>query len=547
MRWSILPYEVGHSGSPPTRAGRDLRLVRGGASCRLGPGGPTHPKPRGPRDRARAAVPPPGPVVPVIGPVVPVKGSVRWSPLKELINKFLLEGEASRPPTTGLALTWVISLGGDIYRVGARQGATPPSTPIHEVDSGQGSSGPETYIYTSSRGPSPCHHPGLEVPVIGAQAGSTTRDTGACGHPASQVVGARPPRRAAAPPLLPDSLPSAAPPIHPSFVANWRMLGAYWDRRPEPPRAPPPEGKRPHPQGRTPWSPLPIGTHAHDEIPLAHRASRQRPIKAPGQGPGRLACRAMLGWTAWWPRSMQRRPLSGYRHTAASLRHWRLDASPPRPHAHVPRAVAPAMPSDPPHRPHPHPHRPSRTTPIQTHRPSRDSDRARKRSAVPTRFSGAHKRTQSGPPPAGRPAKSSAPLPCCQLARTGAAPPRGPGSTTPPSHSEARAGPPATRPSPPLPSNAANWQRAGHIGIAPPGTYPGTSKAAAPTTPPPSYPGPRSPGHGPRDIAADRLPPRPSVSPSAAKAHARSIQSTGEGSWTSRAGPRAPEMPVAAP
>lgn len=33
----------------------------------------------------------------------------------------------------------------------------------------------------------------------------------------------------------------------------------------------------------------------------------------------------------------------------------------------------------------------------------------------------------------GQPAKSSAPLPRCQLARTGAAPPRGPGSTTPPS------------------------------------------------------------------------------------------------------------------
>lgn len=58
VRWSILPYEVGHSGSPPTRAGRDLQLVSGGASCWLEPGGPTHPKPRGPRDRARAAVPP---------------------------------------------------------------------------------------------------------------------------------------------------------------------------------------------------------------------------------------------------------------------------------------------------------------------------------------------------------------------------------------------------------------------------------------------------------------------------------------------------------
>ena len=58
VRWSILPYEVGHSGSPPTRAGRDLWLVRGGASCWLEPGGPTHPKPRGPRYRARAPVPP---------------------------------------------------------------------------------------------------------------------------------------------------------------------------------------------------------------------------------------------------------------------------------------------------------------------------------------------------------------------------------------------------------------------------------------------------------------------------------------------------------
>ena len=133
-------------------------------------------------------------------------------------------------------------------------------------------------------------------------------------------------------------------------------------------------------------------------------------------------------------------------------------------------------------------HRPSRTTPIQTHRPSLASNRARKRSAVPTRFSGAHKCTHSGPPPASQP-KSSAPLPCCQLARTGAAPPRGPGSTTP--HPNWRLGtglghpvpgtttPQATRgpgwatrhrPSPPLPSNAANWQRAGHIEIAPPAT-----------------------------------------------------------------------------
>lgn len=61
-------------------------------------------------------------------------------------------------PTARLALTWVISSGGDIYRVGARQGATPPSMPVHEVESGQGSSGPETcthIIYTSQSRPPP--------------------------------------------------------------------------------------------------------------------------------------------------------------------------------------------------------------------------------------------------------------------------------------------------------------------------------------------------------------------------------------------------------
>src|SRR5699024_468775 len=76
---------------------------------------------------------------------------------------------ARRPPTTRLALTWVISLGGDIYRVGARQGATPPSTPVHEVDPG------DTHIYSQSRPLS------LPPPPPG--------DTVACGRPTSQVVG----------------------------------------------------------------------------------------------------------------------------------------------------------------------------------------------------------------------------------------------------------------------------------------------------------------------------------------------------------------------
>ena len=68
---------------------------------------------------------------------------------------------ARGPPTTRLALTSVTSLGGgDLYRAGgARQGATPPSTPDHE--------GRYTYIhvyiYIQSRGPSPCHHPAGQV------------------------------------------------------------------------------------------------------------------------------------------------------------------------------------------------------------------------------------------------------------------------------------------------------------------------------------------------------------------------------------------------
>lgn len=207
-------------------------------------------------------------------------------------------------------------MGGDIYRVGARQGATPPSTPVHEVDPG------DTHIYIQSRPLS------LPPPPPG--------DTVACGRPTSQVVGTlaraacsrassspagprRPCRHPWAPspiaaqrlhpfpsPFPPDPLPSAAPPIHPSFAANWRMLRAYRDRRPGPPPRPSPytrgglplRASVPTPRAGRPGPRSPTGTHAHDEIPLAHRASRQRPIKAPGQGPGVIGvpCHAMPCW-----------------------------------------------------------------------------------------------------------------------------------------------------------------------------------------------------------------------------------------------------------
>lgn len=267
---------------------------------------------------------PPGPVVPVIwlgrpssplGPVVPVKGSVCWPPVRSpgqgRAPRSVAWG-ARRPPTTRLALTWVISLGGGIYRVGARRGATPPSTPVHEVDCGQGSSGPETYIYIYIRpvaAPLPATTQGSRSPATPSPAGTQTQPARSLAPSWSKAFGA--PDGTPPSPFLPDSLPFAAPPICSSFAANWRMLGAYRDRRPEP-LPPTPGGERPGP-----WSPLPIGTHAHDEI------------DPPGPPRFPPACHAMLdGRTARWPRSMQRRPLSGYRHTATSLRHHAHDGAP---------------------------------------------------------------------------------------------------------------------------------------------------------------------------------------------------------------------------
>src|SRR5699024_9369762 len=80
------------------------------------------------------------------------------------------------------------------------------------------------------------------------------------------------------PPFLPDSLPSAAPPICSSFAANWRMLRAYRDRRPEP---------LPLRQGGTPWS----------LVPAPHRNPRPRRDRSPWLTalPASVPCHA--GWT----------------------------------------------------------------------------------------------------------------------------------------------------------------------------------------------------------------------------------------------------------
>lgn len=373
-------------------------------------------------------------------------------------------------------------MGGDIYRVGARQGATPPSTPVHEVDSGQGSSGPETYIYTSRRGPSPCYRPGRpRAHASQRTAPSSTPATGARGRPGCLWD----PRTAAPGPLTAQRLrPFSLIPSPPRRLPSVHLLLPTGEcSGPTETGAPRPPSPLPLRQGRTPWSPLPIGTHAHDEIPLAHRASRQRPIKAPGQGPGRSACHAMLDGRLGGPG-----PCSVARCQATVTLPLRCAARDSTPAHHAPAQSLPschAIPSHP-------PHRPSRTTPIQTHRPPLASNRACKRSAVPTRFSGGH--TNAHKVGHHRPASQpSPPLPSLAANWREQEPclPRGPGSTT------------RHRPSHPLPSNAANWQRAGHIEIAPAGTYQGTSK------------GPAAPSATPGFI------PRPSISPARAQARRR--------------------------
>lgn len=226
----------------------------------------------------------------------------RRPPLEELMVKFLLEGGRRGPrcaplgraallaasPTARLALTWVISSGGDIYRVGARQGATPPSMPVHEVESGQGSSGPETcthIIYTSQSRPPPL----------------------SAGH-SSKGPGRQPPLKG------PRRTPSRAI-LHTILHASHRGPGP-----PGVPPGPTHGGARP-PLHPFPFSSIPFPPRRLPSIHLLLPTGEcSGPTGTGARAPGRLACHAVDGWTAWWPRSMQRRPLSGYRHAATSPR-----------------------------------------------------------------------------------------------------------------------------------------------------------------------------------------------------------------------------------
>lgn len=208
------------------------------------------------------------------------------------------------------------------------------------------------------------------------------------------------------------------------------------------------------------------------------------------------------GWTAWWPRSMQRRPLSGYRHTATSLRHWRLDAGPPRPRRGAPclkapcgvkQAHVPAQSLLPCHA------IPSTTSTVEDHSHT-DSPTLTGLESCAQAFRGPNSilggtQMHTKWATTGQPAKSSAPLPRRQLVRTGAAPPRGPGSTTPITLRGPGTGlghPPPAKSSAPLQccqlaKGRAHWNRAPLAR-----TYPGTSKAPAPSTTPSSCPGPPS-------------------------------------------------------
>ena len=347
--------------------------------------------------------------------------------------------------------------------MGAPQGATPPSTPAHEVDPGL-LCARDIHIYIQGTQPAGSLAPswsGLWRAGPGDPRFDASEPHRTVLHASQGGPGRRPgpPRTAAAPappspvPFLPRRLPSV-----PSFAANWRMLRAYWDRLPERlspsplARGGPPRG------GSVPSEPTPTAR----PISLAHHASHRRP-QAHAESPAvRL-----------------------YRPTATSRRHHRSARRPPTTHhapvkvkqaqAHVPaQSLPPCHAIDHIHigRRGPLPHgltdprwpRMVRANVPRSQLGSQGHDHAHKVG---------HRR------PAGRVLPSPPSLPTGEdrastvpQARRGPGAPLGhpvPGITTP----QATQGPGRAthhRPSPPFPSNTVNWQRAGHIGIAPPGT-----------------------------------------------------------------------------
>ena len=334
-------------------------------------------------------------------------------------------------------------MGGDIYRVGARQGATPPSTPVHEVDSGQGSSGPETdiHIYVQSRPlslPPPRAPSRARLPANRTILHASHRGLGAPWVPLGPTHGGAWPRRPGPSPRFPPLRGASHLSIFCCQLANARGL--------------------PRPAPRAPRVPSP--TPGEDAlVPAPHRNPRPRrdPPGSPRFPPGgrrAMPCHAMLDGRLGGPGPCSVARCQATVRLPLRCATKRLDASPPRP-----RAVAPVMPCHPIHRIDRRGPLPCRLTDPHWPRIVRASV---PRSQLDSQ--GAHKCTQGGPPPASQP---SPPLPSLAVNWR----------EQEPCHLGAQARPPRHRPSHPLPSNAANWQRVGHIEIAPPGTYQGTSKA----------------------------------------------------------------------
>jgi hypothetical protein len=426
--------------------------------------------------------------------------------------------QACRPPESWLPVSGCPSgpapygsPGGDIYRVGALQGATPPSTTAYEVDQ-PWTAAPRAPL----RQRHPYIHPGHPARlVVGALlVEALARWTWGPPRPLPSAQGPRAfePPRARTPasephhspfpapagpvPPFPDSLSSAAPPICPSFAANWRMLRAYWDRLPEPQSSSPlarggpaPEGKRPHAQG-------------HDEIGLL---SSPRLPPAPRRATTRPGARA-TGVPCWMDGSVAQAHAESPAVSATvrplPLRCAVIDstsAHPPRPRGSRASPTSPAQ-SLPPCHP---PHRPSRATDhSHTDSPALAGlESCAQAFRGPNSILGGHNHTYKVGlrRPAGRVLPSPPSLPTGE--DNGALAPRHP------SGPRARAGPPTT----------------GQVIRSPPMLSTGKGQGTLD-----SHPGPRS-------------------RPQRQRPPVRFIQPTGDGSWTSRDGPRAPVMPVAAP
>ena len=314
-------------------------------------------------------------------------------------------------------------MGGDIYRVGARQGATPPSTPS-----------PRSRLWTGLLWPRDRH---TYIRPVAAPLPATTQGALARTppseprHPPRQpqgpggalgASGAHAPRRLAPSPrpfsLIPPS-PRRLPSVH-LLLPTGECSGPTETGAPSPP------------------SPFPYPTPGEDAlVPAPHRSPRPRrdPPGSPRFPPGgRRAMPCHAGWTARRPRSMQRRPLPGYRQTATSLRHQETRRQPTTPPRSRSRHAMPCHPI----------HRIDRRGPLPCRLTDPHWPRIVRASVPRSQLDsqGAHKCTQGGPPPASQP---SPPLPSlavnwreqepCHLGAQARPPPipiRGPGWATPP-------------------------------------------------------------------------------------------------------------------